>query len=131
MAENVDVPHGELGRQLEDLADQPSPTSKRPRSGCISLYSGVDEKEKPETVVIANGQTNEKESMDKLMGYVHALPALTATRLFIDWKVFENIPAQGSIAYTDLADKVGADVSLISRWSNTRDPKVPWANTYG
>lgn len=39
---------------------------------------------------------------------------LVALRLLINWKALEMIPAQGSITYQELAEKVGAEVSLIS-----------------
>lgn len=40
---------------------------------------------------------------------------LTASRLFIQWKAFEKIPQEGSISFKDLAAKLDADVSLISK----------------
>jgi hypothetical protein len=39
---------------------------------------------------------------------------LGATRCFMKWGVFDLIPAEGSISYKELADKLGAEESLIS-----------------
>ncbi|KAJ0159154.1 hypothetical protein CTA2_10223 [Colletotrichum tanaceti] len=38
-------------------------------------------------------------------------------KLFLDWKVFDLIPLDGPISYTDLAKKLEADVPLIRRLS--------------
>jgi len=52
---------------------------------------------------------------DSLTFGAAVFPAVAATRLFIEWKVFEHIPTTGSITYADLAAKVDADTSLISK----------------
>lgn len=50
--------------------------------------------------------------MDSIVGTVQ----IAAMRLFVKWKVFENIPMQGDISYGDLAAKVGAETALISKY---------------
>ncbi|XP_014554677.1 hypothetical protein COCVIDRAFT_104258 [Bipolaris victoriae FI3] len=39
----------------------------------------------------------------------------TAIRLLFKWKVLENMPAEGTISYKELAAKVGGDENLITR----------------
>lgn len=48
---------------------------------------------------------------DMMMGFVKS----AAIRLFISWKVFENVPIAETISYKELAGKVGSDESLISK----------------
>jgi hypothetical protein len=38
-----------------------------------------------------------------------------AIRLFMKWKVFENIPFEGSISYKELAEQCGVQESLLSK----------------
>ncbi|KAF5012399.1 hypothetical protein FDECE_1528 [Fusarium decemcellulare] len=45
--------------------------------------------------------------------------SITATRLFLKWGAFDAIPADGAIAYTDMAKKLDADESLIRRVGGT------------
>ncbi|WQF90078.1 Putative O-methyltransferase domain, S-adenosyl-L-methionine-dependent methyltransferase superfamily [Colletotrichum destructivum] len=47
---------------------------------------------------------------------IHAMD-FVGLKLFLDWKVFDMIPLDGSISYTHLAKKLEADVSLIRRLS--------------
>ncbi|THC89803.1 hypothetical protein EYZ11_010742 [Aspergillus tanneri] len=47
------------------------------------------------------------------------LVQLTAVRLFIDWQVFEVIPTNGSIQYSEIAAIACADVSLIACLAGT------------
>jgi hypothetical protein len=103
----------ELAQQLEDLAAKFTETAYRLRSGDTHLEN--DARSRNELINAAKNLLDAvQRPADKLWGYVHILPALAASRLFVDWKVFENIPQQGSISYAALANKVGAEVSLIS-----------------
>ncbi|TQN63880.1 Methyltransferase fsa4, partial [Colletotrichum shisoi] len=47
---------------------------------------------------------------------IHAMD-FVGLKLFLDWKVFDMIPLDGSISYTHLAKKLEADVSLVRRLS--------------
>jgi hypothetical protein len=47
---------------------------------------------------------------------------LCATRCFMKWGVFDMIPSTGSISYKDLAEKIGAEESLISKSSHDGTP---------
>jgi len=42
------------------------------------------------------------------------MPSMAATRLFIEWGVFEAIPQTGSISYEELAQGAQAETALIS-----------------
>ena len=39
-----------------------------------------------------------------------------AIRCFMHWGAFEHIPLQGSTTYKELAEKIGAEESLISKF---------------
>lgn len=58
-----------------------------------------------------------QQPLEHLMGALVLIVQFTALRLFVKWKVFENIPTQGPISYEELAGKVGADEALISESS--------------
>ncbi|KLU85170.1 hypothetical protein MAPG_04200 [Magnaporthiopsis poae ATCC 64411] len=47
--------------------------------------------------------------------YAVAFGEIGATYQFMEWKLFDKIPKEKSISYQELADSVGADVSVISR----------------
>lgn len=38
---------------------------------------------------------------------------VAAWNIFLEWQVFDHIPAEGSISYGELAELVGAEESLI------------------
>lgn len=48
---------------------------------------------------------------------IHAMD-FVSLKLFLDWKAFDMIPLDGSISHTHLAEKLEADVSLISESSS-------------
>ncbi|KAL8376930.1 hypothetical protein RB595_007858 [Gaeumannomyces hyphopodioides] len=47
--------------------------------------------------------------------YAVAFGEIGATYQFMEWKLFDKIPKEKSISYQELADSVGADLSVISR----------------
>lgn len=49
------------------------------------------------------------------MEAISQLSLIAANRIFWEWKVFDAIPRDGSITYAELAAKVDADLSVISR----------------
>ena len=53
--------------------------------------------------------------MDHLTDMMSNLTQLTALGLFMKWGVFDHIPVHETITYQTLAEKVGADTSLISK----------------
>ncbi|KAK5988975.1 Methyltransferase fsa4 [Cladobotryum mycophilum] len=56
-----------------------------------------------------------QQPIDLVLGIMKTSAKFTALRLFIKWKAFETIPAEGSITYTALAERLGADVELVTR----------------
>jgi hypothetical protein len=54
---------------------------------------------------------------DKLLLWLPQFTHITSIRLFIKWKAFEKIPTGdgADTSYAELAAKLGADVSLISK----------------
>lgn len=74
--------------------------------------------------VLGNGRTSLYEAakvllqtisqpMDFITNTMTGLGQFTAVRLFIEWKVFDTIPDEGSITYADLASNIGAEEELI------------------
>jgi hypothetical protein len=63
---------------------------------------------------------------DKIVLFLPQIAHLTAIRMFIKWKAFEKVPTDdgATISYKNLAAKLGADVSLISKTS-TPNPSSP------
>ncbi|EJT76003.1 hypothetical protein GGTG_05928 [Gaeumannomyces tritici R3-111a-1] len=47
--------------------------------------------------------------------YAVAFGEIGATYQFMEWKLFDKIPKDKSISYQELADSVGADLSVVSR----------------
>jgi hypothetical protein len=54
-----------------------------------------------------------KQQLDSFVDQTSTICEITATRLFTKWKVFELIPAEGSIGFQEIAAKLDADVALI------------------
>ena len=102
-----------VARQLDDLATQLSQAASRLRDSDTSLDN--DPMMRAQLVETAKRTTTAvQQPIDKLMNQAYDLPSLAAARLFVDWEVFKNIPAEGSISYAALGEKVGAEVRLIS-----------------
>ncbi|WYZ46764.1 hypothetical protein EsH8_IX_000989 [Colletotrichum jinshuiense] len=59
--------------------------------------------------------TTSKEPTPDWMDRMISVMELAALKLFLEWKAFEAIPQQGTILYTELAEKVEADEPLIRR----------------
>lgn len=126
LADNMAGPESEVASYLEGLAAELGETARQLRQGDFSLDK--DAKKRNQLIETANNLlTTVQQPIDQLMGYAYIFPALAAARLFVDWKVFEHVPAQGSISYSALAEKVGADVSLISK-GPTRLVTVSWGS---
>ena len=56
-----------------------------------------------------------KDPSDQGMDAMGQLTLIAANRIFWEWGVFDEIPLEGSISYSDLAGKVDADVSVLSK----------------
>ena len=98
--------------RLDALAAQLSDSAKSIREGSISFDTDIEERSKiikAAKEVIDVGKQQKEQFVDLYM----VLVPLTVIRIFIKWKVFENIPESDTISYGTLAAKVGADRSLI------------------
>ncbi|KAM5356584.1 hypothetical protein ACJ41O_003230 [Fusarium nematophilum] len=89
-------------------------------SSLVEVYTTRDEdmSEKDETrwCAIAEAQSIIDEltpQSEKWHAQVAAMGAMTATRLFLQWRAFDMMPATGAISHGDLAKKLDADESLI------------------
>jgi thiamine biosynthesis lipoprotein ApbE len=58
-----------------------------------------------------------KGPMDYVMGLMTTMTQFTALRLFNEWNAADHIPVDDAISYEELAAKLDADVSLISKTS--------------
>ncbi|KHO00652.1 O-methyltransferase [Metarhizium album ARSEF 1941] len=59
-----------------------------------------------------------KEPMDNVMDQMISLSKFVAMRLFIKWRLFDKIPANGAISYEKLAGCVQAEPGLIARFGS-------------
>lgn len=48
------------------------------------------------------------------MEFLGQITVMTAIRIFCEWRVFDEIPLEGSISYRELTTKVDAELSLLS-----------------
>ncbi|KAK4149246.1 hypothetical protein C8A00DRAFT_19033 [Chaetomidium leptoderma] len=57
---------------------------------------------------------------DTIMGWFANMSVISAVRLFLHWGAFDIIPTEKgeSITYTDLAERINADVGLVARVAN-------------
>lgn len=101
-----------MADRLDALAAQLSDSAKSIRAGSISLDTDIEERAK---IIKAAKEVTDvaKKQKEHFVDLYMVMVPLTVIRIFIKWKVFENIPASDNISYSDLAAKAGADRSLI------------------
>jgi hypothetical protein len=61
-----------------------------------------------------------KDPADEWLDVAGQMALMGANRLFTVWKVWDEIPLEGSISYADLAAKVDAEVSLLCKLCGLR-----------
>lgn len=61
-----------------------------------------------------------KDPADEWVDMSGQLAVIAVNRLFWDWGVFDKIPLEGSISYSDLAAAVDAEVALIGEKGSGR-----------
>jgi len=116
MSANIESPtqNQDVADKLQGLASLLSDTATSIREGSLSLESNTPQRLK---VVSAAKDAIDliKAASDDILDWIPLLAQFAAIRLFVKWKVFQNIPIGGDarISYGDLAGKVGADVALI------------------
>jgi len=103
---------------LEALSKTLAKAAQDLRSGSLSLESDTLQRM---GLLKAGSDLIETISLpqDKIMLFLPQIAHLTAIRLFVKWKAFEKVPIDdgATISYTDLAAKLGANVSLIARFA--------------
>lgn len=57
------------------------------------------------------------EAKSSVHGYYYWMVEIATVKTFMDYGIFEAIPAQGSISIADLAKQANADISLIERFA--------------
>jgi hypothetical protein len=110
-----------LADTLDALAQTLAQAAEGLRSGSLSLETDQFQRM---GLIKAGTELIDAVSLpkDKFLVWLPHLTHITALRLFIKWKAFTHIPVEdgATISYTELAAKLGADVSLIST-SNVGD----------
>jgi hypothetical protein len=104
------LPNSEAAQKLEALAAALTDAASDLRTGADT--SPLDHARLVDTLRSTVEAVNRPSDdlNDMMMSFVQC----TAIRLLLKWKVLENIPAQGTISYKELAAKVGGDENLIS-----------------
>ncbi|KAK3305268.1 O-methyltransferase-domain-containing protein [Chaetomium strumarium] len=110
-----------IADKLDALAQTLSGVAQKLRAGKVSLQT--DTEQRMELVKAGNELINTvSQPEDKVHLYLTQLCHMTALRLFLKWDAFDKIPkgrrSDGTpltISYIQLANKLGADVSLITR----------------
>ncbi|KAK1763876.1 hypothetical protein QBC33DRAFT_212787 [Phialemonium atrogriseum] len=134
MATSTSTPNPILADKLEALAQRLHATAQDLRSGSISLETDANQRM---GMIKAGAELVDAVSKpwDKILNWIPQFAQAAAVRLFIKWGVFQNIPTGNgeSISYEDLAAKVGAEVSLISKSRSSSvvlvinpDPSLIW-----
>ncbi|KAH6856408.1 O-methyltransferase-domain-containing protein [Chaetomium sp. MPI-CAGE-AT-0009] len=103
---------------LEALSKTLAKAAQDLRSGSLSLENDTLQRM---GLLKAGGDLIDAVSLpqDKIVLWLPHFAHFTAIRLFVKWKAFEKVPIEdgAAISYTDLAAKLGADVSLITRFA--------------
>lgn len=106
-----------LADTLDSLAQRLSQAAGGLRTGSLSLETDQFQRM---GLIKAGTELIDAVSLpkDKFLVWLPHFTHITALRLFIKWKAFTHIPVEdgAAISYTELAGKLGADVSLISKF---------------
>ncbi|KAF2087443.1 O-methyltransferase [Saccharata proteae CBS 121410] len=82
----------------------------------VNAGEGLDKAARMKTLMLAKQIISEvSEPEDTVMELVMSFPKIGALRLLMEWEVFDQIPASGSISYSDLGTAVNADVAVLRR----------------
>jgi hypothetical protein len=105
-----------LADKLDALSRRLADTAQGLRSGTLTLETDTVQRM---GLIKAGTELADAVSLprDKLLLWLPQIVHITAMRLFVKWKAFEQIPTDdtANVSYAELAAKVGADVSLISK----------------
>ncbi|KAM7217201.1 S-adenosyl-L-methionine-dependent methyltransferase [Rhypophila decipiens] len=107
-------PPSRVADHLDGLSVQLSRMAADIRDGSLSWGAGSQERHK---VLRAAKEVIEliRQPHEIFAEWLSVLTPMAATRLFIEWRVFENIPVDDTISYAHLASKVDVQQSLLVR----------------
>ena len=75
----------------------------------------TDNEAQPKVLASLNSiADNLRGAQDVVLNGMFAASQATAIRLFRKWGVFEIIPSDATISYSDIAKRINADVNLVS-----------------
>lgn len=105
MADQLDTLIEQLGQTAKAIQNDPSYFQSSPEQR-LKLLKATQELYK-----------TTQEPMEAYMEFLIGMAQVTVIRLFIKWKIFEVIAAEGPISYASVAEKAEADLTLISTCS--------------
>ncbi len=114
MSSRLESREATVADTIETAASQLLGIAHGIRDGAVSIDTNLEQRKRAiQTAkqVLAAVQ----QPADSFVDLMVQMAEILAIRLFIKWKVFENMPASEPITYADLAAKVGAEEGLISR----------------
>lgn len=111
MASQLDSLIEQLGQTTKAIQDDPAFFQSLPEQR-LKLLKATQELYK-----------TTQQAMEACMEFLIGMAQVTVIRLFIKWKVFEAIADHGPISFSSLAEKAGADVTLISTCQVFAHPK--------
>jgi hypothetical protein len=102
-----------MASQLDSLIEQLGKTTKAIQDD-PAFFRGSPEQRLKLLQATQELYKTTQEAMEAYMEFLVGMAQATVIRLFIKWKVFEAVSAHGPISFSSLAEKAGADVTLIS-----------------
>lgn len=104
-----------MASELDSLIDQLGQTAKAIQNDPGYFQSSPEQRLKLLKATQELYKTTQ-DPMESYMEFLISMARVTVIRLFIKWKVFEIIATEGTISFASLAEKVNADVTLISKF---------------
>ncbi|CAK7222888.1 hypothetical protein SBRCBS47491_005017 [Sporothrix bragantina] len=103
--------------KLDSLVATLAEASKNLRAGLPnSLLTNATQKADVVTALKAGIEAIQS-PQDAFLDIMVTMSRLVAQRIFVKWKLFDAIPATGSITYSDLAAKADADTEIVTRFA--------------
>ncbi|KJZ70336.1 hypothetical protein HIM_10265 [Hirsutella minnesotensis 3608] len=117
MAQATSAEDTAMAAKLESLIQKLAETTESIRNNPASFNASTEQYARlGEAFEVFRKET--RQPTDVVLDLLPHLAELTVVRLFIKWKVFENIPTDGEISFKDLASKLGAETNLITRFGS-------------
>ncbi|OAA38611.1 O-methyltransferase [Metarhizium rileyi] len=113
MAQQTQQSASSLADKMEALAKQLVSSASALRANPTAKQDYLDIIESADALLIEI-----KDPMGKAMDQMISLTTFAAMRLFIKWRLFDEIPASEPISYRELASRIGAEMGLIARFGS-------------